>query len=180
MKNQVLIKRYTQGLVNALKDDAEFRQIAEDIAGFAEAASSREDLRRALANPFLNTRKRASIVEEILDVMACREKSKKFLGLLVEHGRLDLLGEILIALPEAWNEKKGVMTYAAVTAVPMTDSQKDRLKAALERLEGKPVSLAARVDPGIIGGLTVMKGNIVYDASVEGDLLKLREKIQEG
>lgn len=180
MKNQILIKRYTHGLVNALEDDAEFRRVGGDLEGFAGLASSKEDLRLALANPFLNVRKRASIVEEILGLMACHEKTKRFLGLLVEHGRLDLLEEIRAALPQAWNEKRGVMTYAAVSAVPMTDAQKDRLKAALERLEKKPVSIVARIDPGIIGGLAVMKGNIVYDASIEGDLLKLKEKIQEG
>jgi F-type H+-transporting ATPase subunit delta len=180
MKNRVLIKRYAQGLVNALGDDAEYRFVGGDLDGFSALTRSRDDLREALTNPFLTVRKRASIVDGVLTLMSCHEKTKRFLGLLVEHGRLDMLDDVRALLPEAWNEKRGVTTYAAVSAVPMTDAQKERLKAALEGLEKRPVSLVARVDPGILGGLTVMKGNIVYDASVEGDLLKLREKIQEG
>jgi F-type H+-transporting ATPase subunit delta len=180
MKNQVLIKRYTQGLVNALKGDAEFLRVMEELEAFAGIVRSNKDLRLALVNPFLNIRKRASIVGDILGLAACHEKTKKFLDLLVEHGRLDLLEDIMAVLPEAWNEKLGVMTFTAVSAVPMTGVQKDRLRAALELLEKKPVTLVIRIDPGIIGGLTVKKSNIVYDASVEGDLLTIMEKIQEG
>ncbi|HEX2694263.1 MAG TPA: F0F1 ATP synthase subunit delta, partial [Acidobacteriota bacterium] len=66
------------------------------------------------------------------------------------------------------------------SAVPLTDDQKVRLTATLESLERKPVSLGYRIDPGIIGGLALRKGNVVYDVSVEGDLLRLKEKITEG
>jgi F-type H+-transporting ATPase subunit delta len=180
MKSRVLVKKYTEGLVNALKDDAEYRRVREDLEAFAGLMRPGEKLREALANPFLNARKRGAAVGEILERMSCHEKTKKLLGLLVEHGRLDILGDIAAAVPEAWNERQGVMTFTAVSAVPMTEAQKKRLTAELERLEKGRVTLVASVDPGIIGGLTLRRGNIVYDASVEGDLLRLMEKIQEG
>jgi F-type H+-transporting ATPase subunit delta len=98
----------------------------------------------------------------------------------VEHGRLEFLPDIVAAAPAAWNERQGVLTFEVSSVVPLTEKQKDRLKIELERLERKPVSLAFQADPAIIGGLSLRKGNIVYDVSVEGDLLKLKEKIQEG
>ena len=45
MKNQLLAKKYTRGLVGALKDEAEFRRVQGEIEGFAGLMRSREDLR---------------------------------------------------------------------------------------------------------------------------------------
>jgi len=180
MKNQLLANKYSRGLVGALKDEAEFRRVQGEIESFVGLMRSREDLRSALSNPLLSTNRRTGIVRDILGRMGCLEKTVRFLTLVARHGRLEILPEIAAGAPAAWNEKQGVLTFEVLSVVPLTDQQKNRLKAELERLEKKFVSLAFRADPTIIGGLSLKKGNIVYDASVEGDLLKLKEKIQEG
>lgn len=180
MKNPLLVKKYTWGLVGALEDEAEFRRVQKEIEGFVSLIRSREDLRGVLANPFLNARKRVGIVRDIVNRMGCLDKTIRFLSLVVEHGRLENLPEIAAAAPGAWNEKQGVLTFEVSSVVPLTEDQKDKLKVELERLEGKPVSLVFQTDPAIIGGLSLRKKNIVYDVSVEGDLLRLKEKIQEG
>ena len=69
------------------------------------------------------------------------------------------------------------MTYEAASAVPMTEPQKDRLRRSLEAREGKPVRLVFKVEPGLVGGLAVRRGHIVYDASVEGELDALKERL---
>ena len=61
--------------------------------------------------------------------------------------------------------------------MPLTAAQQDRLAGSLEASEGKPVRLVFKADPGLVGGLTVRKGHIVYDASVEGELSALKERL---
>jgi F0F1-type ATP synthase delta subunit len=51
------------------------------------------------------------------------------------------------------------------------------LARGLEASEGKPVRLVVRIDAAVVGGLAVRKGHIVYDASVEGRLAALRERL---
>jgi len=176
----LLVKKYTLGLVGALEDEAEFRRVHGEIEGFVDLMRSREELRGVLANPFLRAKKKAGIVRNIVGQLGYLDKTSRFLSLVVEHGRLEFLPDILVAAPTAWNERQGVLTFEVSSVVVLTNPQKDRLKAELERLEKKPVSLVFQADPAIIGGLSLRKGNIVYDVSVEGDLLKLKEKIQEG
>jgi len=180
MKNPILVKKYTQGLVAALADEAEFRRVLGELEGFAGLVADRADLRRALANPFLSARKRAGIAQEVLERGGAGAKTIRLILLLAEHGRLGLLPEIAAGAPEAWNERRGIATLEVSSVVPLTADQKVRLEAALERQEGRPVSLGYRIDPGIIGGLSLRKGNVVYDVSVEGDLLRLKEIITEG
>ena len=90
---------------------------------------------------------------------------------------MGLLPEIVAALPEAWSEKHGVVTFEVASAVALAEDQIVRLTRTLEASEQKPVRLVFKTDPGLVGGLTVRKGHIVYDASVEGELAALQERL---
>jgi F-type H+-transporting ATPase subunit delta len=180
MKNLVLVKKYAQGLVQAVDGEPEFRAILSGIESFLDLYAKRKDLRSALESPFISAEKRAAVLGQVLKAGGAADKTVRFLLLIQEHKRLDLLRDIAAALPETWNEKQGILTFEVSSVVPLTDGQKARLAKRLETAEGRPVSLAFRIDPGIVGGLSVKKGNIVYDASIQGNLDRIREQIQQG
>jgi F-type H+-transporting ATPase subunit delta len=178
MKNQVLVNKYAQGLVQAVGDKAEFRSVETELQAFLELLGESPELRKALLSPFLNGRKKTEILAEVLKRSAAGPKTVRFLRLLLEHKRLDIFADIAAALPEAWNEKLGILTIEVASAVALAVGQKERLRKGLEALEGKPVSLVYRIDPEIIGGLSLRKGHIVHDASVQGNLMKIKDIIQ--
>jgi F-type H+-transporting ATPase subunit delta len=177
MKNLVIVKKYADGLARAVEDDREFSSVGGDVRAFLEIFLSNADLRRALVSPFVNARRREAVLGEILSRVGTGPKASRFLGLLQHHKRMDLLPDIVEALPEAWSEKRGVVTYEVASAVPMTPAQRDRLARGLEAAEGKPVRLVLKADTGLVGGLALRKGHIVYDASVEGELAALKERL---
>jgi F-type H+-transporting ATPase subunit delta len=180
MKNQVLVKKYAQGLVQAVKDEPEFESVREDVRRFLDIYASHGELRNALTSPFINAGNRLRILQNVLAGIAGREKTVRFLSLLLEHKRLDLLGDISGHLTEAWNEKLGILTFEVASVVPLTDGQKTRLRETIEAAEKKPVNLVFKIDPGIIGGLALKKGHIIYDASIQGNLNQMKEQIQQG
>lgn len=177
MRNLALVKKYAAGLAGALEDDREYRAVGAEIRSFLELFLAREDLRRALVSPFVNVRKRGAILGEVLTRSGLSPKSRRFLELLQHHKRMALLPDIVEALAEAWSEKQGAVTYEVASAVPLTEAQLKKLAASLEASEGKPVRLVLKADPGLVGGLALRKGHIVYDASVEGELTALRERL---
>jgi F-type H+-transporting ATPase subunit delta len=177
MKNLAIVKKYADGLARALENDREFSSVGAEVRAFLEVFLSNKDLRRALVSPFVNTRRREAILGAVLSHAGTGPKASRFLTLLQHHKRMDLLPDIVEALPEAWSEKQGVVTYEVTAAVPMTPAQQDRLAKGLEAAEGKPVRLVLKADPGLVGGLALRKGHIVYDASVEGELTALKERL---
>ncbi len=180
MRNQILVKRYTQGLASALWDEKEYLAVSGELAEFSTLLRTRQDLADVLVSPFVAAKKKGQIIMDILTASSFSEKTKRFIGLLFEHHRLPLLSDILRAIPVFWNERKGVSTFEAYSVVALTDAQKSKLKAQLERLEKRPVDVTYKIDPGLVAGVSLKKGNIVYDASIRGHLSKLKEKISEG
>jgi F-type H+-transporting ATPase subunit delta len=179
MKNQILTKRYTQGLVNSIKSDEEFSALARELSGFAALFQKHKKMREILANPFLPTSKKKQIVEAILAEKPVMRKASRLILLLVENNRVELLSDILESLPEAWNEKNGIYTFEVASVVPLTDDQKKNLEKKLELSEKRPVVLKFKIDPALVGGLWIKRGNMVYDVSIKGSLMKMKEKAYE-
>jgi ATP synthase F1 delta subunit len=180
MKNPILVKRYTQGLVGALEDEREFIEVSRELAGFQELLAAHGALHEALASPFVAARKKAQVIKDVLSRSGFGEKTSRFILLLREHGRLELLGDILEALPVIWNERRGVATFKVSSVVALAESQKQRLQTELERLEGRPVFLRYSIDPALVAGFALQKGNVIYDASIRGHLAKMQQTISEG
>ncbi len=180
MKTQILTKRYAQGLVSSIKDDAEYETLFHQLIGFQNLLSDHKELNGALTSRFLPTTRKMEIAAEIMDKSGLRGKIHRFILLLVENNRLDFLPEIVQLVPLLWHEKKGIATIEVASASPLSEEQKRRLKEKLEILEGGPVSLNYRIDSELIGGLSLRKENIVYDVSIKGSLENLKERISEG
>jgi len=179
MKNHILVKRYTQGLVNSIKSEKEFRPLYEELTDFSQLRSTHEELKEILSNPFVTKSKKREIIEELLAKKSFGDKASRFVLLLLENNRFELLPDILDLLPELWDEERGILTFEVASVVPLREDQKKKIQEKLELLEKKPVVLKYRIDPDLIGGLWIKKGNIVYDTSIRGHLLKLKERICE-
>ena len=99
MRNQVLIQRYAQGLINSIKSGEEFDTLYAELIEFDEFFSSQSKLQDTLQSPFLPATKKKEIAEQILERSSVGSKSKRFLLLLVENDRLMLLPDLLEYLP---------------------------------------------------------------------------------
>ncbi len=180
MISQILVRRYAQGLVNSVVSEEEFSNIQRELTDFSEFLSRYENLKKILLSPFHTRSKRIQIIKQVLGRKGYQKKTVRFLVLLIDNDRLHLLEQILDLLPELWNERQGITTFEVTSAVPLNESQKRRLKEGLESLEKRKVFLKYKIDEKLIAGISVKKGNIVYDVSLRRGLEKLKEKISEG
>jgi F-type H+-transporting ATPase subunit delta len=180
MKNLVLVKRYCLGLLGAVRSEEEYASLLKELEAFARLMADRKDLNLTLLTPFLPASRKIRVAEEILEHLSLQPKVVRFIMLLVENERLELLSDILALLPDLWNEARGVATFEVFSVVPLQPAQQKKLKAELENYEQRQVALKFHEDPSLIGGISLRKGNVVYDVSLKGGLEQLREKIIEG
>jgi F-type H+-transporting ATPase subunit delta len=180
MKNQVLVKRYSLGLIHALRGEAEFQALIDEMGAFLELLRERPRLHSLFTRPFLPTSRKKILAERLLEKAGASGTFTRFVLLLIEKERLEFLEDMLAALPDIWNREKGVATFEVFSVISLSGDQKKNLRQRLEKLESGPVALKFKTDPALIGGLRLRKGNIVYDASLQGDLERLQNHIIEG
>ena len=180
MSNKILIRRYLRGLINSISTEEEFKVISVQLLDFQKFLSSQKELQQIIFKSVLPTLRKRAICEEIFHQQDLHPKTLRFLLLLVENGRLELLSEISEKLPDMWNVSQGITSFEISSVISLSENQKKALTDKLERLEKRPVFLKYKIDPDLIGGVSIRQGNIIYDASLRGALMKLQEKILEG
>ena len=165
MKNEALIKRYAQGLLNSCRDDKEYVSLHAQLRAFAEFLDREKKLYGLFITPFLPISKKLKVAEEVLSRISPSEKISRFIRLFIENDRIEILPHVVAILPDLWNEEKGIITYEVSSVISLTDKQKDLLIKKLENIEKGPVALKYKQNPTLIGGISLRKGNVVYDAS---------------
>jgi F-type H+-transporting ATPase subunit delta len=89
-----------------------------------------------------------------------------FLLVLNDHGRLDLLRPIRAAYGELLDERAHRVPVQVRSAVPLGEEQRRRLEGELRATFHFEPVLQERVDPALLGGLTVRVGDWLFDASL--------------
>lgn len=96
--------------------------------------------------------------------------ARNLVQVLIQNGRLALVPHIRGLFEEQRREHEGVLEVRIVSALPITDDQLRELVAALETKRGRKVSTKVEIDPALIGGVRLMIGDTVIDATVRGKL----------
>ena len=74
---------------------------------------------------------------------------------------------------------RGEVTAEVTSAHPLSDAQVAALKAALKDKLGKDVTLQARVNPALLGGLVVKVGSRMIDTSLRTRLMNVKTQLKE-
>lgn len=97
-------------------------------------------------------------------------EARNFVQVLVQNRRLGLIVPISDMFEELRREHEGTMEATVVSAQPLTDGQLQPLVTSLEKRYGRKITAKVEIDPQLIGGLKIMVGDKVIDATVRGRL----------
>jgi F-type H+-transporting ATPase subunit delta len=76
-----------------------------------------------------------------------------FLKILTEKGYMRHFSHCCDAYRERYNRDNNILLVEAVTAIPLTPDQLERLTKKLIAITGKQIELRGRVDPNCLGGI---------------------------
>jgi len=178
MTTKAAATRYGRALFDvALKEKTDLDRTGDDLAAFSDLIDNQPALKKVLLNPAVPVpRKRAAVVElaqraGVLPIVA------KLLALLAERDRLIVLPDLVASYRERLFNYRGIVRAEVTTATPLESSKTTVIEQQLARATGRTVLLQTRVDPAIIGGLVAKVGSTVYDASVTGQLERMKQRL---
>jgi F-type H+-transporting ATPase subunit delta len=117
--------------------------------------------------------------EHLVDIIlsVCGEHAgqlqQNFLRLLAENRRIDSLQAIAEEYESLRDEYENVADVKVISAVPLSEEQKQEIGAAMKSRLGKNVRLNCDVDAALIGGAIIRSGDMVIDGSLRDRLDQL-------
>jgi F-type H+-transporting ATPase subunit delta len=97
-------------------------------------------------------------------------EARNFVQVLVQNGRLELMPQIREHFEALKREHEGVLEARIISALPIGDDQVRQLVAQLENKYQRKVTAQVETDASLIGGVKIVVGDKVIDATVRGKL----------
>jgi F-type H+-transporting ATPase subunit delta len=181
MANIKIAKRYAKALIEIAEEMNKLDKITKDVQFIDSLIKDSRELQLFLKSPIIKEDKKKEILKEIFSDSRVDPVTLKFILLLVEKNREDLLHDIVRTYRQLYDEKMGIVTAEITTAVEISDSEKKKIeKKILELTRANKVNPIYKVDPSIIGGVIIRIGDTVYDASIRRKIQLLREQLVYG
>ncbi|MCL2103097.1 MAG: ATP synthase F1 subunit delta [Syntrophorhabdaceae bacterium] len=175
-----LARRYARALLDIGKEEGQARRLLSEAEEFSGVLENSADLREVMESAYLSRQVKRTALESLLSSTDFLHSTKSFLSLLVEKGRMNVLSAIIVELRRMVEEHEGIERAVVTVPMELSASQKDALRAVLEKRTGKKILLNESVDPAVIGGMIVRVGSTVYDGSVRTQIQQIRQNLQKG
>jgi F-type H+-transporting ATPase subunit delta len=184
-------REYYQVNVGAEKIARVYAEALFDAAG-AEADALGEELKELVLPAFdavkglmeffasgtISQKKKKEFIEKNFRGKAS-EPFVNFLQVLNQHGRLDLLRPIALRYRRLLDEKHDRVRVHVISAVPLDNEQRDKLRTRVRTVFQKEPVLVEDVDADLLGGVTVRVGDWMFDGSLKNQLNRLKNQMLE-
>lgn len=140
-----------------------------DMLALLAAVAADPQVQACINNPNVSTQQ---IENLILGIAGAKldGTGRNFVQVLAQNRRLELLPQIQALYEERRHENEGVLEARIISALPINDEQTKQLVARLETKYQRKISAQVELDPQLIGGVKILVGDKVIDATVRGRL----------
>ena len=175
-ENVTLARPYAEAAYRLALESNTLGEWAEVLGRMAQVAEH-PDMRTCIDNPRLPAR---DLTQMFLDAVGGELTSdqKSFASLLLDNERLGVVSEIRDLLLEHKNAHEGVKDAQISSAFSLEGSSLTQLVSELERRFKCKIQATVSVDPELIGGVRIVVGDQVIDASVRGKLAAMSVALQ--
>lgn len=172
-------KVYAEALHAAALAEKRADPVGEELAAVSAAVRGKPGVAAFLASGAVAKKTKFPVLAAAFESNAS-ELVRKFLGVLTQNGRLELLPAVAAAYAELRDQASNRVRATVTSAVPLSDGQLATVRQTLaDNLKADPV-LTAKVDADLLGGLVVRVGDRVFDTSVRTRLATLTNTLMAG
>ncbi|HIJ74130.1 MAG TPA: ATP synthase F1 subunit delta [Candidatus Hydrogenedentes bacterium] len=172
-----IAERYAKGLLAAIGEVARLDEAAAALSSLAALFDAEHDLRSILANPVLDIRAQARVLDEVLAQGGLPEAVGRLAHVLLRRGRITLLPEVARVFADLTDDALGRARASVVTAKPLDEAQRAQIEESLATFSGKTVRMTCEEDADLIGGAVARIDGFVIDGSVRAQLERMKKAL---
>lgn len=169
---------YAETLLALAREQNALDRVAEEVEILRVALRKTPRLSAFLASPRIEAAEKRAALRSALG-NRFSEQTLRFLEVVIERDRQELLPEILETFAARVAELRNQQVLEVASAVPLDDPLRQRVCETFARATGRRIVLRERVDPALQGGIVVQIGDTRIDGSLRARLEDLRGRMLE-
>ena len=162
------MKAYGEALFSLTEERHETDAVLRDVETLKAVIKGSPEYLKLLDSPALSREERIGLIDKSLSSL--NKNLVNTIKLLAEKRLAHALPKMLDHYVRAYEISRGIEHVEVVSAVPLTDMQKAKLKAKLEGITKKQIIISYTHDPSLLGGMKLRYMGIQLDGSVKSKL----------
>lgn len=179
MSNSELSRRYAKAIFDLSAEKNALNEVEKDLRTIKSVLEESSKLREVVQNPVISRDEQRAAMSFLLKRVQVGDLVQRFVLVLIDNGRLGILGEAVDSYFELVKLHKGEIDAEVVSALALSKSQITEIEKSLGAALNKKVHVNSTVEPEILGGIVIKIGSKMLDASVSGGLDKLEKASKE-
>jgi F-type H+-transporting ATPase subunit delta len=173
-----LAGRYASALFDLSREEKQIDSVSRSLDSLGQALVDSREFSQLAKSPLVGRKETGKAFSAIAGELKLDPITGNFLQVLARNGRQSQLAQVIRLFRRLAADHRGETTAEVVSAHPLTDGQVSALKTQLKARVGRDVTIDARTDPEILGGLIVKLGSEMIDASLKTKLNRLAQAMK--
>ena len=169
-----LAGRYAGALYDLAEGDKLLDKVSVDLSELTAMIQGSDDLTRLIRSPVIDRAEQSDAMAVVLEKAGMSGLTRRFVGVVAANRRLFQLTDIIAAFHALLAARRGEATAEVTSARELTKTQVKAIGDAVKKVLGTRITVDARVDAGLLGGLIVKVGSRMVDSSLSTKLQRLR------
>ena len=166
-----IARPYAQAVFELARASGDYNDWSQSLGAMA-LVSRDPDMKALIRNPRASRQEIAQVIADVCGNQI-EEKGKNLLRLLAQNRRLHVLPAIADQYENLRAEAERTVQAELESALPVSDSEQQRIADALTARLGRKVELVCSITETLVGGAVIRAGDLVIDGSVRARLEKL-------
>lgn len=173
MKNYSTARRYARALYELAKVDKSLSDVRQGLSNIRTALGAAPELARALFNPLIRSEEKQAVLKHVTS----NKLLLRFIGVLAERKRLDILPLVEEQLTMLCDKADGIHRILVRSAVPLTEELKKLIEQNVAKAVGGKVVGQFQVAKDLIGGVWMKMEDKILDLTLKGRIDDLRHAL---
>jgi F-type H+-transporting ATPase subunit delta len=178
MSDIIVAKRYAKALFEVAKEKDIISKVEEELKSVVSAIRDHADLQKFLNHPNIGASAKTDLLKQIFEGKVS-EPVWNTLRILIDRGREDILGTLVVDYVKIANEALGQASATVYSPIALSEAQISEIAAKFSKLTGKTIRVETVIEPKLLGGIQVRIGDRLYDGSLAGRLDRLSKSLNQ-
>ncbi|MBC8110357.1 MAG: ATP synthase F1 subunit delta [Verrucomicrobia bacterium] len=165
--------RYAKALLELSLEKGVLEEVHNDMKDFVEICNQSRDLELMLKSPIVPHFKKFTIMEALFKGKV-HPVTFSIFEIITKKNREEILREIAESFHLQYNVFNKIQPARIITTFALDESLRKEFADMVQKISGKQVELAEKVDAELIGGYVLQIGDTQIDESVRSKLRKLK------
>lgn len=173
--------RYARALLQYAVELGQEEKVYAEMQILSRRLTHVRAIHERLSDPTVGNEAKCSLLETAVTEGKCQPSDalSRFFRLVTAAGRCDMLLFMASSYIDLYRKRNGIVPVQLITAAPVGDERRERLKKLIETVEHGRLEWTHSVDPRLEGGFVLQIDGYRLDASVATRLQRIRKELIE-